>query len=54
MLVLSRRPGQEIVLAGEIRLRVVRVEGNRVVLGVSAPRSVAVRRAELPPRKDAQ
>lgn len=47
MLVLSRRIGEEIVIAGDIRLTVVAVSGQRVRLGISAPRSVTVARQEL-------
>ena len=48
MLVLSRRPGQEIVFpALGIKLRLVRVDGSTARLAVDAPREVAVFRAEL-------
>lgn len=47
MLVLSRKIGQEIVLGGEIRVRVLEVRGNRVRLGFDAPDSVGIQRAEL-------
>lgn len=47
MLVLTRRPGQSIVIGEGIELVVVRIEGDRVVLGVEAPREVRVVRAEL-------
>jgi carbon storage regulator len=42
MLVLSRRIGEEIVIAGNIHVTVVAVQGNRVRLGVTAPASVPV------------
>jgi carbon storage regulator len=47
MLVLTRRPGQAIVLGEDIEVVVVRVEGDRVVLGIEAPRAVRVVRSEL-------
>lgn len=47
MLVLTRRPGQSILVGEEIEVVVVRVEGDRVVLGIEAPREVRVVRAEL-------
>jgi carbon storage regulator len=47
MLVLSRRAGEEIVIAGNIRDTVVSVEGGKVRLGVSAPASVPVHRKEV-------
>jgi carbon storage regulator CsrA len=48
MLVLSRKLGEEIVLDGDIRVKVVEVRGNRVRLAVCAPADVAIRRSELP------
>ena len=47
MLVLSRRIGEEIVIAGDIRVTIVAVKGQRVRLGITAPRSVPVARQEL-------
>jgi len=47
MLVLTRRIGEEIVIAGDIRLTVVAVNGQRVRLGITAPSSVSVARMEL-------
>jgi Global regulator protein family len=36
MLVLTRRVGEEIVIAGEIRITVVSVRGDRVRIGIEA------------------
>ena len=47
MLVLTRREGEEIVIAGNIRVTVVSVEGGKVRLGVSAPPDVPVNRKEV-------
>ena len=47
MLVLTRRPGQSILVGENVELVVVRIEGDRVVLGIEAPREVRVVRAEL-------
>jgi carbon storage regulator len=47
MLVLTRRPGQSILIGPDVELVVVRIEGDRVVLGIDAPRAVRVIRAEL-------
>jgi carbon storage regulator len=47
MLVLSRRVGEEIVIADEIRVAIIGVKGQRVRLGITAPRSVPVTRSEL-------
>lgn len=51
MLVLTRRPGEEIVIDGDIRISVVSVKGDRVRLGVSAPPEVNVDRLEVWERK---
>jgi carbon storage regulator len=47
MLVLSRRIGEELMIAGDIRLTVVAIKGNKVRLGITAPASVHVARLEL-------
>jgi carbon storage regulator len=47
MLVLSRRPGEEIVIGDTIRLRVVAIDGNRVRLGITAPADTFICREEL-------
>ena len=47
MLVLTRRPGQTLRIGDGIELQVVRVEGDRVVLGLVAPRDVPIVRGEL-------
>jgi len=51
MLVLSRRIGQEIMIDGDIRITVVSIKGACVRLGIAAPPSIAVDRAELAKRK---
>ena len=47
MLILTRRPGEAIVINGDIRVRILSIEGERVKLGVEAPREVPVLRQEL-------
>jgi carbon storage regulator len=51
MLVLSRRVGEEIVIDGTIRIRVVAVQGNRVRLGITAPADIPVHREEVAQRE---
>jgi carbon storage regulator len=51
MLVLTRRPGEEIVIDGDIRVTVVSVKGDRIRLGIDAPRSVVVDRQEIHERR---
>jgi carbon storage regulator len=47
MLVLSRKPGEGVVIGGNIRLTVVLIRGNQVRLGFTAPPDVRIRREEL-------
>jgi carbon storage regulator CsrA len=47
MLVLSRRIGEEIAIAGDIHVKVVAIKGHCVRLGIKAPASVRVARQEL-------
>ena len=47
MLILSRKTGESIVIAGNIRVKVVRIEGETVKIGVEAPSSVLVHRQEV-------
>jgi len=52
MLVLSRKPGEQVVIGNGVTLTVVEVSGNRVRLGFDAPAQVRVLRAELAPWRD--
>ena len=47
MLVLTRKLNQSITLGDDITVTVLNVEGDRVSLGVDAPRSVRIFRSEL-------
>jgi carbon storage regulator CsrA len=47
MLIITRRVGEEFVIADDIRVQVVRVRGTRVQLAVSAPESVSIHRGEV-------
>lgn len=48
MLVLSRKVGESIVLPDcQITITVIGVHGNRIRLGISAPKAVSVHRAEV-------
>jgi len=49
MLVLSRKPGEEVVIGDNIRVTVVAILGNRVRLGFEAPAEMHIRREELGP-----
>jgi carbon storage regulator len=47
MLILSRKVGERIVIGDGIVLAVVEVQGDRVKLGILAPRDVPVHREEV-------
>ena len=47
MLVLSRKEGERISIGDNITLIVSKVSGNRVTIGIEAPRDVKVVRGEL-------
>jgi carbon storage regulator len=47
VLVLTRRAGESIVIGDEVRVVVLDVRGDTVRLGIDAPRSVQVHRAEI-------
>jgi carbon storage regulator len=47
MLVLTRRPDEEIVIDGGIRIVVLGVDGNRARIGIIAPPTVRVDRKEV-------
>jgi carbon storage regulator len=47
MLILSRKPGEQVVLGNGITLTVVEVGGGRVRLAFDAPDQVRILRAEL-------
>lgn len=47
MLVLSRRVGESVVIGDNVTVTVLEVRGDVVRVGIDAPRSVAVHRAEL-------
>jgi carbon storage regulator len=50
MLVLSRKLGESIVIDGNIKITVTLIDGQKVRLGIEAPREVAVHRAEIAQR----
>lgn len=47
MLVLSRKAGQTIEIGPNIKLTVVKVHGDKVMLGLDAPADVTILRGEL-------
>jgi carbon storage regulator len=54
MLVLTRKINECILIDSTIEVRVLRTQGNKVTIGLSAPRDIPICRGELQPRiKDA-
>jgi carbon storage regulator len=47
MLILTRKPEQSLVIQGDITIRILSVDGDRVKIGIIAPSGVKVMRAEL-------
>lgn len=47
MLVLTRKKGEELIIGDNITVTVLEVRGNRVKLGVQAPREVGVWRNDI-------
>ena len=47
MLIITRRPGEKIMLGDEIVVHVMEIVGNSVRVGIQAPRSVPVYREEI-------
>jgi len=47
MLIITRRPGEKIMLGDDIVVHVMEIVGNSVRVGVEAPRSLPVYREEI-------
>jgi carbon storage regulator len=51
MLVLTRHRGEQLVIADDVVVTIVAIEGNKVRIGVAAPKSVRVDRKEVHDRR---
>jgi carbon storage regulator len=47
MLILTRRPGERVVIGDEVLVTVMSVSGHTVRLGISAPQGVPIYREEI-------
>ena len=47
MLIITRRPGEKIMLGDDIVVHVMEIVGNSVRVGIQAPRSIPVYREEI-------
>lgn len=47
MLVLSRKPGESIIINKNIRVVYLESKGNQIRIGIEAPRDIPVFRAEI-------
>jgi len=47
VLIITRRPGEKIILGEDISIQVMEIVGNQVRIGVQAPKSVPVYREEI-------
>jgi carbon storage regulator len=53
MLVLSRKPGERILIGDDVAVTIVRIGPNTVRLGIDAPRDMNIVREELCQRAEA-
>jgi carbon storage regulator len=47
MLIITRRPGEKIMVGDDIVVEVIEVSGSSVRVGIAAPRSIPVYREEI-------
>jgi carbon storage regulator len=47
VLIITRRPGERIMIGDEVTVEIMEIVGNSVRVGIAAPRSVPVYREEI-------
>jgi len=47
MLILMRRENEDIVIGDDIVIKVMKIKGKQVHIGIEAPRTINIRRGEL-------
>lgn len=52
MLVLSRRPGEKVIIGGNIEITIQSVKGYRVSLSIKAPKDVQIVRPDALKKED--
>lgn len=51
MLVVTRKVGQRVLVGDDIFIKVMKIEGNQVSIGIEAPADVPIDREEIRERK---
>lgn len=52
MLILARRANQDVCIGDDVTVTVLKISGNRVLLGIKAPSDVRVDRLEVRERRE--
>lgn len=47
MLVLTRKKGESVVIGDQIEVKIVEIDGDQIRLGITAPKSIQIHRAEI-------
>lgn len=47
MLVLTRKPGQSLLIGNNIEVKIIDIQGDQVRIGINAPKDVSILRKEL-------
>lgn len=47
MLVITRKPGQRVLIGENIEIQIVDVQGDQVRIGIDAPKDISILRKEL-------
>jgi carbon storage regulator len=51
MLVLTRKISEQVVIGDDIVVTIVKIDGNKVRVGIEAPPSIGISRREMPRRQ---
>jgi carbon storage regulator len=47
LLIITRRPGEKVMIGDDVTLEVIEVSGSSVRIGIAAPKSIPVYREEI-------